>query len=37
MKELVFLLEEPSMREVLKILLPKLLPQQVEFGNEKCL
>jgi hypothetical protein len=31
MKELVFLLEEPSMREVLKILLPKLLPQHVEF------
>jgi hypothetical protein len=31
MKELVFLLEEPSMRELLKILLPKLLPETVEF------
>ena len=31
MKELVFLLEEASMREVLKVLLPQLLPQEVEF------
>jgi hypothetical protein len=31
MKTLVFMIEEPSMREVLKILLPKLLPQEVGF------
>jgi hypothetical protein len=30
-KEIVFLLEEPSMREVLNILLPQLLPQHLEF------
>jgi len=31
MKQLVFLLEEPSMREVLNIVLPKCLPQEVGF------
>ncbi len=31
MKELVFLLEEPSMREVLNVLLPKLLPDDIGF------
>jgi hypothetical protein len=31
MKKLVFLLEEPSMREVLNVLLPQLLPQEVGF------
>ena len=30
-KELVFLLEEPSMAEVLKILLPKILPDDISF------
>jgi hypothetical protein len=30
-KELVFLLEEPSMAEVLKILLPKILPNDIGF------
>jgi hypothetical protein len=31
MKILVFLLEEPSMEEVLKVLLPKILPNNVYF------
>ena len=31
MKELVFLLEEPSMREFLNVLLPRLLPANVVF------
>ncbi len=30
-KMLVFLLEEPSMRELLNVLLPQLLPQNIEF------
>lgn len=31
MKELVILVEEPSMRELLKILLPKIVPDNVTF------
>jgi len=31
LKELVFLLEEPSMAEVLKILLPRILPNNIGF------
>ena len=31
MKKLVFLLEEPSMKELLDILLPKVLPPEIEF------
>jgi hypothetical protein len=31
MKKLVFLLEEASMRELLKVLLPRFLPEGVEF------
>jgi hypothetical protein len=30
-KQLVFLLEEPSMAEVLKVLLPKVLPDNIGF------
>ena len=30
-KELVFLLEEPSMAEVLKVLIPKILPDDIGF------
>jgi hypothetical protein len=30
-KQLVFLLEEPSMADVLKVLLPKVLPDNIGF------
>lgn len=31
MKQLVFLLEEPSMREVLRVILPAILPSEISF------
>lgn len=31
MKQLVFLLEEPSMREVLRVVLPQVLPAEISF------